>query len=75
MTTIHISRAPTREKPQLGDRKEIKGVEHIRCFSITNIGTSLNPIYALDCTGGRQRYEWVPVDEVNMTTMTRKREH
>jgi hypothetical protein len=58
---ITIIYGPSRRKPKVGDRKIIRGVEHIRVFSyVTNWrGDRIG----LDCTGGKQRYEWVPVSE------------
>ena len=73
MTTIHITRAPKRKKPKPGERKIIKGVEHVRCYHMVNIGTQWAPHYAYDRTGGRQRYEWVPVDQADLATNKRKR--
>lgn len=45
-------------KPKLGDCKVIGGIEHVRQFAYCR-DTQGNKI-GLDCTGGRQRYVWVP---------------
>lgn len=46
-----------RKKPRVGDRRFTKKHgEQIRVFLRTSCG-------AYDCTGGRQRYEWVPISE------------
>nr|WP_319566221.1 hypothetical protein [uncultured Rhodoferax sp.] len=47
-----------KSKPKLGDRKVIGGVEHVRQFAHCHDHQG-NKI-GLDCTGGRQRYVWVP---------------
>lgn len=56
---ITISTAPARIKPHVGDRKMIRGVEHVREFKKCHDARG-NPI-GYDCTGGRQNYVWVPV--------------
>lgn len=63
MTVIHIrmgSQSKPRAKPKCGDRKIIKGVDMIRVFRMANIGTKNSPHLAFDCTGGTQRYDWIP---------------
>lgn len=72
---IHVSRGSGRKQLEFGDKKMIKGEMHVRCFATVNIGTPANPHYAYNCTGGRQRVDWVPESEVNMATLTRKRDH
>ncbi|MWA16526.1 hypothetical protein [Burkholderia pseudomallei] len=59
--TIHISNRPRRPKPKVGDRRVIRGVEHIRVFKMAT--DMLGRAIGYDCTGGRQRFEWVPVSE------------
>ena len=61
VTFISGSRKP---KPREGDRKIIRGVEHIRVFKyVTNMrGERIG----LDCTGGKQRYEWVPISDARV---------
>lgn len=74
MTRIHVQRASGRKQLQFGDTKVIGGVTHVRCRKMTNVGTPFMPSWAYDCTGGRQRVEWVPEDQVNPGTFTRKPE-
>lgn len=74
MTRIHVTRASAKPKLKFGDVKIIKGVPHIRCYKTANIGTRFNPCIAYDRTGGRQRVEWIPEDQVNKMSLTRKRE-
>lgn len=72
MTRIHVRTGSSRKKLKFGDRKMIGGVEHIRCRKKVKVGPPGNPSYAYDYTGGRQRVEWVPADQVNTATWTRK---
>ncbi len=60
MTRIIITTGSVRKKHRVGDKKLIKGVMHVyrlkhAYFNGKRIG--------LDCTGGRQRYEWAPIIE------------
>ena len=56
---IHITRSPAKPKPKVGDRKMIGKVLHVR--QMTRVRDSQGNIIGYDCTGGRQRHEWVPV--------------
>lgn len=56
---IHITRSPAKPKPKNGDRKLIGGVLHVR--QMKRVHDSQGNIIGYDCTGGRQRHEWVPV--------------
>ncbi|WP_101684927.1 hypothetical protein [Cupriavidus pauculus] len=59
---IHITIGSARRpKPRVGDRKLIRGVEHIRVFKYAT--DTHGRRIGFDCTGGRQLYEWVPVSE------------
>lgn len=51
---IRFITAPTRPKPRAGDRKMIKGVEHVRTFRRAPCG-------ALVVSGSRYLYDWTPV--------------
>lgn len=55
---ITITTAPRRPKPQVGDRKLIGGVVHVRKFK--RVRDFHGNIIGWDCTGGKPRYEWVP---------------
>lgn len=46
--------------PKLGDLKVIKGVLHERRMKRARDGQGR--VIGYDCTGGRQRYEWAPVE-------------
>jgi len=59
--TIHFSSRPRRPKPKVGDRRTIGGVEHIRVFKLAR--DMRGRVIGYDCTGGRQRYEWVSLSE------------
>lgn len=59
ITSIRMSSGPVRPKPRMGDTKLIKGVLHERRLKYV-FDTRGNRL-GLDCTGGRQRYEWLPV--------------
>jgi hypothetical protein len=52
---ITITTGPSRPKPKEGDRKVIRGVEHIRVFRRSQ------GCYVV--SGGRHCYDWVPVSE------------
>lgn len=56
---IHIV-APSRPKPKLGDRKMIRGVEHVRVLERVKEGPYKG---AGVCRGNRSCYEWVPLSE------------
>ncbi len=63
MTTTYLTvLCPQRKKPQVGDRKLIQGVPHVRrlkhCYD-----TQGNCI-GLDHTNGRYHYEWVKVEGI-----------
>ena len=58
---ITITMGRSRPKPRVGDRKVIRGVEHIRVFRYAT--NSRGERIGFDCTGGKQRYDWVPVSE------------
>jgi len=58
---IHISYVSARPKPRVGDRRTIQGVEQIRVFR--RVRDTHGRIIGYDCTGGRQRYDWVPLSE------------
>lgn len=55
---ITFATTPARRKPQVGDRKLIGGVVHVRKFKM--VRDFRGNIIARDCTGGKPRYEWVP---------------
>ncbi|NUY33278.1 hypothetical protein F0160_22600 [Paraburkholderia sp. JPY303] len=56
---ITIVSGPSRPKPRAGDRRVTKKHgEQIRVFLRTSCG-------AYDCTGGRQRYQWVPIADAD----------
>ena len=58
---ITITMGRSKPKPRVGDRRVIRGVEHIRVFRyVTN---SCGERIGFDCTGGRQRYDWVPLSD------------
>jgi hypothetical protein len=65
MTRIHITTGskPRRPKPRVGDRKLIRGVEHVRVFERVTIGPHRGA-YVVD-SRGRPRFEWVPVEKPN----------
>lgn len=56
---ITFSSSKYRKKPSHGDRKIIKGVEHVRKIKMLD-----DPIYGrcADYSNGRYHYEWVPVN-------------
>jgi hypothetical protein len=57
---VHVSTAPVRKKPRVGDRKTVKGVVYVR--RLKYVRDSQGNKLGLDCTGGRQRYEWIALD-------------
>lgn len=74
MTRIHIRQGSGKRTLEFGDTKVIRGEVHVRCRKMVNVGTPFMPSWAYDCSGGRQRVEWVPDHQVNPTTHTRKPE-
>lgn len=58
---ITFLRGPKRPKPRIGDRRVIRGVEHVRVFRMARDGRGR--VIGYDCTGGRQRYDWQPVGQ------------
>lgn len=63
VTTIHFtSGPPPRPKPKAGDRRTTKRHgPQVRVMKVAR-NTRGEPI-GYDCTGGRQRYEWVSLAE------------
>ncbi|SAL01636.1 hypothetical protein AWB80_08172 [Caballeronia pedi] len=59
---IHISFGPTRKKPRVGDRRTTKkhGTQ-VRVMKMARDGRG--NIIGHDCTGGRQLYEWVSLED------------
>jgi hypothetical protein len=55
---ITITTTPARRKPQVGDRKLIGGVVHVRKLKMCR--DSRGNIIGVDKTGGRYHYEWAP---------------
>ena len=61
---IHISTGPIRKKPRIGDRRTTKKHgQQIRILSVVRDHVT-GRIMGYDCTGGRQRYEWVTLDKL-----------
>lgn len=59
---IHIISGKQRKKPKHGDRRTTKKHgEEIRVFKMAR--DMRGNIIGYDCTGGSQRYEWVPIAE------------
>jgi hypothetical protein len=57
---IHISYGPARKKPRVGDRRTTKKHgEQIRVFRMAR--NSRGDVIGYDCTGGSQKYDWVPL--------------
>ncbi|ATI15687.1 hypothetical protein [Bordetella phage vB_BbrM_PHB04] len=56
---IHISTAPARPRPQVGDRKFIRGVEHVRVLETVKSGPHRG---AYIRTNSGPCYEWIPLD-------------
>jgi hypothetical protein len=56
---ITITTAPARRKPQVGDRKLINGVVHVR--KLKHCRDAYGRVIGVDKTGGRYHYEWAPV--------------
>lgn len=59
---IHISSGPRRKKynPQPGDRRVIRGVEHVRVHRLAYNGLR-------QVSNGRYLYDWIPADEYDPT--------
>lgn len=55
--TFRRKRSP---RPKAGDRKVIRGVLHER--QMATVKDARGFVIGYDCTGGRQQYEWVPID-------------
>jgi hypothetical protein len=58
---IHVSYGPTRKKPKVGDRRTIRGIEHIRVFR--RVHNMRGEPIGYDCTGGSQKYDWAPLTD------------
>jgi hypothetical protein len=56
---ITITTGPARRKPQVGDRKLIGGVVHVR--KLKHCRDAYGRVIGVDKTNGRYHYEWVPV--------------
>lgn len=56
---IHVSYGAPKPKPKVGDTKVVKGVSYVR--QLKYVTDSKGNRLGLDCTGGKQRYEWVEV--------------
>jgi hypothetical protein len=57
---ITVIYGPQRKKPRHGDRRTTKKHgEEIRVFKMAT--DMRGNVIGYDCTGGRQRYEWVPI--------------
>ncbi|WP_157130314.1 hypothetical protein [Burkholderia pseudomallei] len=57
---IHIVSSSSRRKPKVGDRRFTKKHgEQIRVFKMAT--DMRGNVIGYDCTGGRQRYEWVSI--------------
>lgn len=57
---ITISSAPYKPKPAVGDRKLIRGIEHVRILDVVKYGPYRG---AQRVSNGRPWYEWIPLDE------------
>jgi hypothetical protein len=53
---IHVTTAPRRPKPRVGDTKVVKGVTYVR--QLAYVHDRHGNRIGLDCTGGKQRYVW-----------------
>lgn len=62
MMRIHVSVGAKRRRYKVGDTRVIKGIKHKAIARRINVGTERNPRMSYDCTGGRQRIDWVPVE-------------
>ena len=60
VTSISMTAGPTRKKPRAGDRKIIKGVEHIRIPATVKTGPYRGSHIV---SNGRACFEWVPAKE------------
>ena len=57
---IHFSTTPPRAKSKVGDRRMLRGVEHVRVFDVVKEG----PYRGMQVvSNGRPCFEWVPLDE------------
>ena len=50
----------TRWNPQVGDRRTIKGVPHIRMMTVVHDPVT-KKVIGYNCTGGYQNYHWAPL--------------
>lgn len=57
---ITFSTAPQRPRPAVGDRKMIRGEEHVRVLDVVKSGPYKG---ALRVSNGRSCFEWVPLSE------------
>lgn len=57
---IVITSAPSRPKPATGDRRFIRGVEHVRVQSRCTFGPCTG---AYIVSNGRPVYEWIPLEQ------------
>lgn len=57
---IHFSTTPSRPKPKVGDRRMLRGVEHVRLLEVVKSGPHKG---AHVVSNGRPCFEWVPLDE------------
>jgi len=60
VTRISITVGPGRIKPQVGDRKFIRGVEHVRVLEQVKSGPHRG---AYIRNGSGSCYEWIPLDK------------
>ncbi|WP_321820842.1 MULTISPECIES: hypothetical protein [unclassified Burkholderia] len=63
ITSIRVTSGTVKKKPRVGDRRVVRGVEHIRVFRMAR--DIRGNIIGYDCTGGRQRYDWVPLADAH----------
>jgi hypothetical protein len=56
---VNFISGTSRPKPKAGDTRTVKGIPQVRVLKYVHDRQG-NRI-GLDCTGGRQRYEWQPV--------------
>ncbi len=59
---IIINTGSTRKRPRAGDTKVVKGVTYVRQIKYAYAPNGER--IGFDCTGGRQRYEWVKQEDV-----------
>lgn len=62
---------PTRKTPEAGDRKIIRGVMHVRCYSMAQQYGNASP-YLRTVTRGKPNYEWVRESEADLNSFMRK---